>query len=376
MNRQLFTGTTGTQDSSRGLTHMQTKNSGVFLGLHRLRWQTSTAVVAAMFAMFAASYAPSAAAQTPGQLTFDTPEVAAKALSAAAKDEDSAAFAKIFGADHDKLGSGDPVEDKKDLDDFSAATQESTDLVQVDATTYTVTVGKDAWPMPIPLVQKEGKWFFDTPAGLEELLTRRIGDNELAAIETCRAYALAQWEYYTQGDWDKDGIAEYAQRIISSPGKHDGLYWESEEGEPQSPLGALVAEARAEGYGPKAVTPVATGKSGTDKEDADIPRAPYHGYHYKILTAQGSHAPGGKFSYIINGNMIAGYALVAYPDKWSNSGVMTFIVNQQGRVYQKNLGADTEKVAAALLSYDPDSSWTLVEEDPTEKAAAEPAPQQ
>jgi hypothetical protein len=310
-------------------------------------------------------YVSPASAQTPGQSSFNTPEEAVKGLVAAAKDEDHAALQKIYGADYNKLLSGDPVEDKKDMDDFSVAIQENAQLLQVDAKKYTVTAGKTEWPTPIPVVQKDGKWFFDTSAGVEEILNRRIGENELSAMETCRAYAFAQWEYYTQGDWDHDGVAEYAQRLISTPGKHNGLYWETSEGETPSPLGALVAAAQAQGYGPKLAAPGTAAKGGgADAEAPELPRAPFHGYYFKILTRQGPSAPGGKFSYIINGNMIAGYALVAYPDKWSNSGVMTFIINQQGRVYEKNLGADTTKLAAAMLEYNPDSTWKLVQDQP------------
>jgi hypothetical protein len=317
-----------------------------------------------------------ASAQSPGQSTFDTPEGATKALAAAAKNEDRATLEKLFGADYNKLLSGDPVEDKKDLDDFAAGAQESTDLVQVDDNTYTVTVGKDAWPTPIPLNMKDGKWFFDTAAGLQQVLDRRIGENEFAAIETCRAYALAQWDYYTQGDWDHDGVAEYALRLISTPGKHDGLYWETTEDGTPSPLGALVAQAQAEGYGPKPAVPGAAGKGGSDLETPAIPRAPYHGYYLKILTAQGPHAPGGKYSYIINGNMIAGYAVVAYPSNYGNTGVMTFIINGQGRVYQKNLGENTEKLAAAMTAYDPDHTWQRVADEPEDKTPAPPTEEQ
>jgi hypothetical protein len=308
--------------------------------------------------------APSSRAQASAQSSFSSPQDGLQALVSAAKAKDRDALAKIFGPEYDQLMSGDDVEDAKDLDDFSTAVSESAQLQKVDDSKYTVVVGKDGWPTPIPLVQKDGKWFFDTKAGLEEVLNRRVGENEFSAIETCRAYAVAQWEYYTEGDWDHDGVAEYAQKLISTPGNHDGLYWETSEDDKPSPLGKLVAAARAEGYGPKTETPDAAGKGGSDKEAVAEERAPYHGYYFKILTRQGSHAPGGKYGYVINGNMIAGYALVAYPDKWGNSGVMTFIVNQQGRVYQKNLGAETVKLAAAMAEYNPDPSWKLVGDQP------------
>lgn len=300
--------------------------------------------------------------QNSQQITYSSPDDALQGLVSAAKDKDRLAMSKIFGADYDKLLSGDSVEDEKDLNDFASAVEESAKLKKDSDTKYTVLVGKDNWPTPVPIVQKDGKWLFDTKAGLDEVVNRRIGENELSAIETCRAYAVAQWEYYTEGDWDHDSVAEYAQRFISTPGKHDGLFWETAEGEKPSPLGKLVAEARAEGYGPK--PQAGSGAAAATPGETATPRAPYHGYHFKILTAQGSHAPGGKYSYIINGNMIAGYGLVAYPANWGGSGVMTFIINQQGRVYEKNLGPNTAKLAAALTSYDPDPSWKFVRNEP------------
>jgi DUF2950 family protein len=304
---------------------------------------------------------PNAHAQTAAQSTFSSADDALQALVSAAKDKDRAALAKLFGPDYDKLLTGDEVEDNKDLDAFSSAASESTQLQKVNDTKFLVTVGQENWPTPIPIVQKDGKWLFDTKAGLEEALNRKVGENELSAITTCRAYAVAQWEYYTEGDWDHDSVAEYAQRLYSTPGKHDGLYWETSEGDKPSPLGKLVAAARAEGYGPKAETPDAAGKGGAqEKEAVSEERAPYHGYYFKILTRQGAAAPGGKYGYIINGNMIAGYAFVAYPDKWGSSGVMSFIINQQGRVYEKNLGPNTARVAAAMTEYNPDPSWKLV----------------
>lgn len=322
---------------------------------------SAPALLALLLATCLFAGVPSAPAQTSVQSTFSSADDALQALVSAAKEKDRTALAKVFGPEYNKLLTGDEVEDNKDLDEFSTAAGESAQLQRVSDAKFVVTVGQNNWPVPIPLVQKDGKWVFDTKAGLEEALNRKIGENELSAIATCRAYAVAQWEYYTEGDWDHDGVAEYAQRLISTSGKHDGLFWETSEEDKPSPLGKLVAAARAEGYGPKTETPGSAGKGGA-KEDQPVAeeRAPYHGYYFKILTRQGVAAPGGKYNYLINGNMIAGYALVAYPDKWGSSGVMTFVINQQGRVYEKNLGANTAKIAAAMTEYNPDPSWKLV----------------
>jgi hypothetical protein len=308
--------------------------------------------------------APSARAQAPAQSTFSSADEALQSLVSAAKAKDRTALAKIFGPDYDQLLSGDDVEDAKDLDDFAVAVGDSAQVQKIDDSRYTVTVGRDNWPTPIPLVHKDGKWFFDTKAGLDEVINRRVGENEFSAIATCRAYAVAQWEYYTEGDWDHDSVAEYAPKLISNPGAHNGLYWETAEDDKPSPLGKLIAAAQSEGYGPNSQANAAAGKGGSDKDAPQLDHAPYHGYYFKILTRQGPHAPGGKYSYLINGNMIAGYALVAYPDKWGNSGVMTFIINQQGRVYQKNLGPNTTKLASAMTEYNPDPTWKLVEVQP------------
>jgi hypothetical protein len=287
------------------------------------------------------------------QPTFPTPEAALQALVAASQASDHETLLKLFGPEGDKLFSGDRVQDDAHLERFAAGLEHSAQLQKDDDGKYTVLVGENHWPFPIPIVSREGNWMFDTNAGIEEILNRRIGQNELAAIATSRAYVVAQWEYYTESGADTNGLAVYARKFISSPGHHDGLYWETAEDEKPSPLGELVAAARAEGYGPQ----------NRAKQPAGQPRQrnPYHGYFFKILTSQGPSAPGGKFSYIINGNMIAGYALVAYPSKWGNSGVMTFIVSQQGRVYQKNLGPATDKIAAAMTEYNPDPTWQLVE---------------
>ncbi len=306
-------------------------------------------------------------AQTPPQATYASQDEAMKALVTAVKDKDRTVLANIFGPEHEQLLSGDEVEDTNELNEFAEAVNESAELQKVSETKYTLVVGKESYPLPIPIIQKDGKWIFDTKAGLEEIFNRRIGENELFAINTCRAYAIAQWEYFTEGDWDNDGVAEYAQRFVSSPGQHNGLYWETPEEEKPSPLGRLVAQAQAEGYGPKPRNSRAADaavREASQKDPPTHPRTPFHGYYFRILKAQGPHAPGGKYSYVINGNMIAGYALIAYPDKWGNSGVMTFVINQQGRVYQKDLGPDTAKLAAAIVAYDPDQTWKLVDAQP------------
>jgi hypothetical protein len=288
----------------------------------------------------------------PKQRRFATPEEALQALGKAAKAADQAELTAIFGPDREKLLSGDPVEDANALKRFAANFENSATLEKVDDAKYTFLVGEDHWPSPIPIVKDGKKWRFDTAAGIEELLNRRIGHNELSAIMTCRAYAVAQWEYFTEAKHtSKDGLAVYAQHITSTPGQRDGLYWETADGETPSPLGDLVAQAREEGY-----------PLGMAKSSGAPRRSPFHGYFFKILKAQGPHAPGGKFGYVINGNMIAGYALIAFPNKWGSSGVMTFILNQQGRVYEKNLGPDTATLAAAITEYDPDPSWKLVTE--------------
>ena len=288
--------------------------------------------------------------QTEKQTLFSTPEEAMKVLVNAARTKDRVALAGIFGpAAEQQLLSGDQVQDNHEMDEFAAVVEKSAKLEKVNDAKFTLTLGENNWPFPIPIVKEGSEWRFDTQAGTEEILNRRIGENELSAILTCRAYVLAQWRYFTEEDEDKDGVAEYAQKFVSSPGKRDGLYWETAEGQKPSPLGSLVAAARAEGYG--------------SKDNSSAPQhAPYHGYYFKILTRQGAHAPGGKYSYIINGNMIAGYALVAYPDKWGSSGVMTFIVNQQGRIYEKNLGPKTAQSAGAMTEYNPDPTWKLVKE--------------
>jgi len=324
--------------------------------------------------------------RSPGQARFASPEEAMRALVDAAKAKDRGALAEIFGAEHQaEMFSGDQVQDNEEMDEFAADVQESAKLEKVDDTRFTLLIGTENWPFPMPIVKDENQWRFDSEAGQTELMNRRVGQNELSTILTCRAYVLAQREYFDQRfDWQQedmennDGVAEYARRFMSSPGRRDGLYWDTAEGEKPSPLGVLVASARAEGYGANGQSDE---QSRLDLQHINLVNArqvdqsqdrngssptqrrnPYHGYYFKILTRQGPLAGGGPYDYVINGNMIAGFALVAFPDKWGSSGVMTFVVNQQGRVYQRNLGPETASIAGAIDEYNPDPSWTLVQD--------------
>jgi len=280
----------------------------------------------------------SRAAET-GQ-TFATPEAAIKALGAAANAQDRKELRSLFGLATDELVAADQVQAKNDLEDFAESFNKTNHLVRVSDSRFILEVGPSDFPFPIPLAKQNGKWFFDTDAGKEELLNRRIGRNELDVLEAVRAYVDAQRDYAGK-DRDDDGVLEYAQQLASSPGKQDGLYWEPQFDGDLSPLGPLVAEARQEGY----------------KKDDNAGPQPFHGYYFKILKSQGKNAPGGKYDYIINGNMIGGFALVAWPANYGESGSMTFLVNQQGRVYQKDLGSKTDKIASSMKSYDPDPTW-------------------
>jgi hypothetical protein len=284
------------------------------------------------------------AAQTAGQKTFPSAQAAVAALVDASRTGEKDAILAILGSDAQSIiSSGDPVADKAYQDSFLRQYDEKHRLVSSGEHTQILEIGTDDWPLPIPVVQSNGAWFFDAAAGKEELLYRRIGHNELAAIDVCHGVVNAEHDYASDGH---DGLPAglYAQRILSSSGKQDGLFWPAKQGEPQSPLGPLVANASAEGYG--GVTP-------------ENP-APYHGYFYRIVNKQGPAARGGARSYLQNGEMTGGFALVAYPAEYRNSGVMTFVVNQAGVVYQKDLGDKTTQLAAAIESYDPDKTWTAV----------------
>lgn len=307
-------------------------------------------LIAAVMLVMATIPAGSFAIQSePAQRVFKSAEKASQALITAVQAKDHASVRAIFGPISRELEPGDPVEQATEFEHFSRYVQEGVELVKEGDARAVLHIGSKKWPLPIPIVKKGNIWRFDTEAGREEILTRRIGHNELLAINACRAYVEAQREYYTMPEPDGVQIPKYAQHMISRQGKRDGLYWPTAVGEKESPLGPLVAKAKEQGYMQKRKP----GESG--------PRS-FHGYYFRMLKRQGPSAAGGRFSYVVNGNMVAGHALVAYPARWGVSGVMTFIVNQRGRVYQKNLGPKTGEIARKMKSYNPDLSWKLVEE--------------
>ena len=306
-------------------------------------WSCLTGLALAVFAMALPVRAFAAEAQT-----FTSPQEAVKALVAAANSNDTNAMHAIFGPVGHELISPDVVQATEEYQTFVQRLTEKTQLFNHSESNVVLEIGADGWPFPIPIVKKDGQWFFDAAAGKDEVLARRIGRNETGAISVCDAYVDAQREYASQ-DRMGDDVFAYAQFLRSTTGTHDGLFWPANQpGETLSPLGPLIAQARVDGYH-------RTAKMLNDEQ------APYHGYYFKILTRQGKLAPGGKYNYVINGRMIAGFGLVAWPAEWSNSGVMTFIVNQQGKVFQKNLGARTVKIAKAISAYDPDATWTQSE---------------
>ena len=296
---------------------------------------------AVLFAFAASGMAFAAAAQ---QKSFASPEEAVKATINAGRNNDDKELLAIFGPQSKEiLFSGDAVADKERRARFLAAYDESNRL-DADGEDRILIVGKQDWPFPIPLVKKGERWIFDTEKGKQEVLNRRIGENELFTIQAVLAVVDAEREYALK-DRNRDGLLEYAQKFVSDPGKRNGLYWEAKQGEPESPLGPIMSHASGEGYQFKASTP-----------------APYHGYYYRILTAQGKDAPGGAYSYFVKGRMIGGFAVVAYPAEYGNSGIMTFIVNYDGKVFQKNLGPNTATIAKGMKEYNPDKTWTEVKQ--------------
>jgi len=285
------------------------------------------------------------AEETAAQQMFPSPDAAASALVAASKADDMKTLSSILGPDADEvLASGDPVADKNARNNFVSRYQEMHRLAYDDQGHVILYIGAENWPVPIPLAKKNEGWVFDTAAGKEELLSRRVGRNELFTINVLEDLADAQTEYASEA---RDGESEdqFAQKILSDTGKRNGLYWETGEGQPESPIGPLIASASAEGY----------------KNDGGGSRIPFHGYYYKVLTAQGKNAPGGAKNYLVDGKMTKGFAFLAYPAEYRSSGVMTLMINQDGVIVQKDLGPDTSKLASAITEFNPDKTWQEVD---------------
>jgi hypothetical protein len=320
-----------------GMDKMRAKNldAGKWIG------RAGLGLAAAMALAACASNAPPVT-KNGGEQIFATPDEAINAFVAANRTDNKPALLRILGPQGAKLvSSGDPVADRTGRNKFLTAYDAAHELESDGDNKDVLVVGPEEWPMPIPLVRSGGGWHFDTAAGEEEVLDRRIGRNELVVIEICRTYVEAQREYAEQHP-RADGKAEYAQKFVSDTGKHDGLYWPTKPGEEESPFGPLIADARAEGY-------VNAGKH--------VAPTPYHGYYFKILKRQGPDAADGTRDYIVHGHMTGGFAMLAFPATYGDSGVMSFIVDQNGIVYEKNLGSDTAKIAAHIVTYNPDKGW-------------------
>ena len=296
---------------------------------------------------WAQSPAPKAAVSAPAaQRTFASPEAAAKALADAVRTVDGKAVLAVVGpASKSWLFSGDDVADREDWKNFLEAYDRKNAITKEGDAKATLVVGNADWPFPVPLVKKGDKWSFDIVAGREEVINRRVGRNELDTIETLRAIVDAQ-RIYASADPDGNGVASYATRFISTPGKKDGLYWQTKAGEPESPLGPLIGEAAGHGY-----------KMNTQPSNPQ----PYQGYYYRMIMRQGKSARGGAYDYRVKGRLFGGFAVVAYPATYGVSGVKTFIVNHDGVVYEKDLGKATSTVAPALATFDPDKTWQKVQ---------------
>lgn len=330
-------------DTRRKETMFRDKtNSG---NLFRCRYGLA-AFIAAIIVVTVFSFL--ASAQDTGQKKFKSPEDAFKSLVKAAKNNDTKELLAILGPEgKDIISSGDEVADRGARKRFVKAAKEAVKFSKLDDETMLPVIGKDERSFPIPIVKSGQEWVFSTEEGKEEIINRRIGRNELYTMRVSLAYVDAQREYASK-DRMGDGVLQYAQRFMSQKGKKDGLYWEVAPGEKSSPLGPLVARATKEGDTPR-------------KGEKPSPYSPYHGYYFKILKSQGNSAPGGELDYVINGKMVAGFGLVAYPAEYGVSGIMTFTVNQLGIVFEKDLGPKTEEIAKAITKYDPDKTWNKVE---------------
>jgi len=302
-----------------------------------------------VIALLGTAFATNAAAQETGQKTFANPAEASKALYDAAKAGDLAALEAVLGASSKNIiSSGDSVEDQKGRDAFLGRFEQMNRWGRETNGDQTLFVGAENWPFPVPLKKNAaGQWYFDTKAGAEEIVYRRVGRNEYAAIRVCGVLASAQSEYF-DGLHDGDTVHQYAQKVLSDPGKQNGLFWKVAEGEPESPIGPLIAYAFGEGY----------------KEKGQ----PFHGYFFRVLTSQGAKAPGGAMSYIVKDKMTGGFAFVAYPAEYRNSGVMTFLVDKKGVIYEKDLGPQTVTTAAAITSFNADSTWRKLSAESEDEA--------
>lgn len=315
-------------------------------GMTMVRWGAMrVALLAILLLPLVGTALPAGAGPATAGKEFASPEEAVAAFVAAVKNHDEQTLLAIFGPEGEELVvSEDATEDRRRRERFTRDFEEKHALV-AEGPAMVLVIGEREWPFPIPLVKQGEQWVFDTLAGKEEILNRRVGENELSTVQTLLAVVDAQREYAME-DRDGDGIREYAARFGSDPGTRNGLYWPTAEGEAPSPLGELVAEARAEGY---------------SRQGQPQGPIPYHGYYFKMLTTQGAHATGGAFDYLVRDRMVGGFAVLAYPAGYGRTGVMTFMVNHDGVVLEKDLGPETSELASALTAFDPDESWTPVD---------------
>jgi hypothetical protein len=344
-DRQLSTITHGLSDPSQfGEEDMRRTRLG-FGKFH----SGSLSKVGAIAIVVLACFSARAAAQQQGQKTFPSRMDAANALISALRSNDESAMLEILGADAKEIvSSGDPIQDSTRRANIVARYDQMHRMVKEPDGTITIYMGAENWPMPIPLMEKNGVWFFDTPVAKMEILFRRIGQNEISAIMVCEQLAAAQKEYYAEENH------EYAQKIFSDEGQHNGLYWKITSGEKPSPIGPLVAAAEVYSH------------------DQETATTPYRGYYFHVLTGQGKYALGGAKSYVVNGKMTGGFGFVAYPAEYRSTGVVTFIVDKLGVVYQKDLGKDTVDIGKAMTIYAPDATWRRAK-NPSEESAAEKA---
>ncbi len=313
--------------------------------LQKIGWDTLVKFIpVALFGAWSLAFVWTLLAQPAGQKTFSSPDKASRALIRAVQAGNEEDLLEIFGpAGKEIISSGDKVEDQKSRDAFAEKYQRMNRLVEEPDGTVRIYIGAENWPMPIPLVNRKDAWYFDTSAGKEEILFRRIGRNEIATIGVLRELVAAQKEYYAKTHDHR--VKQYAQKFVSDQGKHNGLYWNASNREPESPIGPLVAYAGSEGYA---------------KKLSSLP-SPFQGYYFRVLMGQGKYASGGAKNYIVHGKMTRGFAFLAYPAEHANSGIMSFIVDQDGILYQKDLGPKTAESANALREYDPDKTWGKVE---------------